>query len=91
MVGRAGAHRESILTALRLFGPATGHELAARLGLEYVQVAKRLTELHDDGRITRHKIGTQPPPWQETPLYQTRRSPSGRAACVWHLNPLKSA
>lgn len=88
MVQGAQHHRVAVMTALRLFGPATGHELAALLGLEYVQVAKRLTELAVDGRINRRETGTI----GGKPAYQTRNSPTGRPACVWHINPLaKSA
>jgi hypothetical protein len=81
----AHRHRIAILTALKLYGPATGHEIAQRLGLSYVQVAKRLSEMSKPAHaaVTRRKTGEH----NGRPMYQTRNSPTGHACCVWHLNP----
>ena len=73
-------HRIATLTALALYGPATGYELADRLGLTYIQVAKRLTELYDKGKGPIERIHTDVPG-----VYQTRKTPSGRQACVWRV------
>lgn len=77
----AGRHQVSILVCLKLYGAKTGHEIAEQLGLDYIQVAKRLTELHEAGKVDRRQTGM----FQGKPIYHTRASPSGRPACVWYL------
>lgn len=72
----ARKHRAGCLAALALYGPQTGHEIAKRLGLGYDQVSKRLPELMRAGTIERRKVGG---------LYRTRKTPSGRTACVWYV------
>ena len=72
-------HRVMCLTALALYGSQTAHEVAARCGFDHWSVAaRRLTELHEQGTIER--IHTDVPG-----VYQTRKTPSGRSACVWRV------
>ena len=72
-------HRVMCLTALALYGPMTAHEVAARCKFDHWSVAaRRLTELHEQGTIER--IHTDVPG-----VYQTRKTPSGRSACVWRV------
>ena len=73
-------HRVMCLTALALYGPQTGFEIADRVGLTYIQVAKRLTELYDKGKGPIERVHTDMPG-----VYQTRKTPSGRQACVWRV------
>lgn len=40
-----GSHRQRIIEALRRFGPQTAHEIASRVGLDPVQVDRRVHEL----------------------------------------------
>ncbi len=81
----ARKHRAGILAALAIYGPQTGHEIAARLGLTeeitWIPVSKRLPELREQGTIERRETGTH----NGKPLYHTRLSPSGRQACVWYV------
>lgn len=79
----AGVHRTAILTALAFYGAKTAHEIAAMIGLDSVQVTRRLSELHDDGKVQRRETGTA----DGKPIYHTRKSPSGRPACVWYVKP----
>jgi hypothetical protein len=75
----ASHHRIGCLTALALYGPMTAHEVAAKCGFDHWSVAaRRLTELHEQGTIER--IKTDMPG-----VYQTRKTPSGRQACVWRI------
>ena len=72
-------HRVMCLTALALYGPMTAHEVAARCKFDHWSVAaRRLTELHEQGTIER--IHTDVPG-----VYQTRKTPSGRQACLWRV------
>ena len=75
----SGHHRVQVLTALALYGSMTAHEIAAKCGFEHWSVAaRRLTELHEHGTIER--IKTDMPG-----VYQTRKTPSGRNACLWRV------
>lgn len=61
-------HFGRIMDALRQ-GPATFHEIAARIDMEGQQVNKRLPELERIGAVVRTE--------------ETRASPSGRQCAVW--------
>ena len=75
----SGRHRIACVTALALYGPMTAHEVAAKCGFDHWSVAaRRLTELHEHGTIER--IKTDMPG-----VYQTRKTPSGRQACLWRV------
>jgi hypothetical protein len=75
----SGHHRIACVTALALYGPMTAHEVASRCGFDHWSVAaRRLTELHEQGTIER--IKTDMPG-----VYQTRKTPSGRQACLWRV------
>ncbi len=77
-------HRVQILTALRLYGPMTSHQCAERCGFDHWSVAaRRLTELADPrvGKVEKIETGT----FDGKPIYLTRKTPSGRQACVWRL------
>lgn len=77
----ATARRVQILTALKLHGPMTSHEIAAKLDLHWSDVARRCTELLESHQIMRTERGI----YLGKPIYWTRRTPSGKAACVWRL------
>lgn len=84
MAKGARAHQDAILHALATSGAQTAHELAIALfPLDSVQITRRLSELNEDGKITRRQMAVTA---DGKPIYQTRLSPSGRPACVWHLN-----
>ena len=75
-------HRVMCLTALALYGGQTSHEVAARCGFNHWSVAaRRITELHEQGTIRRKQTGT----FNGKPIYETRKTPSGRSACVWYV------
>ncbi len=62
-------HEEAILGALHAHGPATCHELGARLGIDGVAVARRMAKLRDERRVAATN--------------DTRPSPTGRRCTVW--------
>lgn len=65
-----GEQHSRILYALRHAGPRTCHELADLVrGLDHVQIARRLPELEQQGRIRK--------------TAETRPSPTGRPCTVW--------
>lgn len=66
----AADHLAKILGSLIVDGAGTIYEVAARLGLTHVQVARRMPELEERG-VARPRAG------------ETRLSPSGRACRVW--------
>lgn len=62
-------HHRKIVGSLMTQGPATIYELAERIGLNHVAVARRMSELEELG-VAR-------------PREEMRASPSGRACRVW--------
>lgn len=78
--GKAQHMRTATRTALRLYGPQTSHEIAARMGCHWSDVARRITELIVDGKVAREQTGT----YEGRPIYRTRLTPSGKPACVYH-------
>lgn len=69
----AHGHYALIIGALGLQGDATIYELAARTGLDHVQVARRLPEL------------SQAMPARIFDTGRTKPSPSGRPCRIWRL------
>jgi len=70
MIAAASTQRESISTALRLYGPMGRYEIAGITGLDPVACARRLAELVAQG------ICRVAPDRHET-------TPSGRTGSVW--------
>ncbi len=68
--GLAERHKAIILRGLG-WGQGTSAEIAARCKLDYLQVARRISELKRDGKVTDSG--------------QHRASPGGRRASVWRL------
>jgi len=77
-VGLANNNRKLCLDALLTHGPMTGHEVAARLGVGFDKVHKRLPELKEAG-LLEWRYRTDDPT-----RYVTRKSPSGRPCVVWY-------
>lgn len=70
--GLASEHRALIVATLRDAGQSlTAGEIAARCGLQSLQVSRRMRELQDDGEV----VATG----------ETRPTVSGRAATCWRL------
>jgi predicted ArsR family transcriptional regulator len=67
----AKQHTFIIATVLLFYGPLTSGEIAGRCELNYLQVARRMSDLRDDGKVLDSG--------------ERRRSPGGRTACVWVL------
>jgi len=64
-----GTHCERVLACLKLHGPQTKDEIAARIGLTPVQVDRRLPDLEERG--------------QAEPTGDTRLSRAGRPERIW--------
>lgn len=79
--GRAKAVRTGILLSLNLYGPQTADEMAQRVGMKREDVARRCSELLQDGKICRKETGTH----DGKPVYHTRQTPTGSNACVYYL------
>lgn len=71
----AGSHAMRILSALKLHGPRTAHELEHLIGLTVVQIDRRVAELRRVGKL---QVATD---GGGTPI--TRRTPTGGEATVW--------
>lgn len=74
----AGSHRERIVAALKKHGPMTAHEIGARIGLEPVQVDRRMHEARRLGQakaLVQHIGGCM--------VEIKRATPSGGLAQVW--------
>lgn len=74
----AGSHRERIVAALKNHGPMTAHEIGARIGLEPVQVDRRMHEARRLGEakaLVQHIDGCM--------VEIKRATPSGGLAQVW--------
>ncbi len=67
----AERHKFIIATVLLFYGPMTSGEISDRCDLDYLQVARRMSDLRDDGKV------------QDSG--ETRRNPGGRRATVWEL------
>lgn len=74
----AGDHMAKILGSLITQGRGTIYEVAERLGLTHVQVARRMPEL-EERQVAR--------PAMENGSPLTRLSPSGRPCRVWEAIP----
>ena len=75
-------HRVQCLTALALYGPMTADEVALKCGFNHRSIAaRRLTELDQAQAIERIETGT----YDGKVIYQTRKTASGRAACVYRV------
>jgi predicted ArsR family transcriptional regulator len=71
MQGVAERHKPIIATVLLFWGPLTSGEIAAKCELNYLQVARRMSDLVVDGKVLDGG--------------ERRRSPGGRRAAVWVL------
>ncbi len=69
--GLAARHKHIIATVLLYWGPLTSTGIAGHCELDYLQVARRIKDLKDDGKVT--------------DTGQRRASPGGRRASVWRL------
>ncbi len=85
-IGLSNAHRIAILADLKLHGISTGHEIAARVGLTYQQISKRLPELMEQGKIERIVTGHRWDGKESKEIFWTRPSPAGRPCCVWQCS-----
>jgi crotonobetainyl-CoA:carnitine CoA-transferase CaiB-like acyl-CoA transferase len=77
----ANKFRAACLRVIVAYGPLTGHEVAARLGVGYDKVHKRLPELRDAGLLGWKRVGGD----DVKPVYLTRMGPNRRPCVVWHL------
>ena len=71
--GLAERHNPIIATVLLFYGPLTSGEIADKCELNYLQVARRMSDLREDGKVLDSG--------------ERRRSPGGRKAAVWKLAP----
>lgn len=71
----AQSHADRIAAALKQHGPLTAHELEPFVGLNYVQIDRRMAELRRDKRVQAYANT------DATPL--TRPTPTGGRATVW--------
>lgn len=69
IIGTASNHCAIVLQALQHHGSGTQHEIAARTGLHFSQVHKRLSDLEHDGKARKNGA--------------FRKGPSGRYCLVW--------
>ena len=78
MIASSEAQREAVYWALLRAGvPLTAHEIAARTGLDQVQVCRRLPDLEKQGRAE--------------PTDIERPGPSGRPSRCWRLRAVGAA
>lgn len=75
-------HRRSVYAAIQTYGPMTSYEIGEKVGLTNVQVTRRVSEMLQVGVLRRHIVATMP---DGKELYKTRKTPTGRQACVIHL------
>ncbi len=67
----AERHQRTIWTILLFHGPLTSQEIAERCDLDYLQVARRISDLKRADKVTDTGV--------------RRASPGGRKAAVWGL------
>lgn len=67
----AAEHKAIIATVLLFWGPLTSNGIASHCELDYLQVARRMKDLCDDGKV----VDTG----------ERRASPGGRRAAVWRV------
>jgi predicted ArsR family transcriptional regulator len=70
-------HKAIVYAALKMHGPLTSEEIAAKTRLEHAQTWRRVSDLRNDGEVIDSG--------------ERRPNKSGRQAAVWKLAPVQLA